>query len=185
MALALALPILSIFIRGNFRLRMTLAAAALVVLTAPIAQAPASDNLIVPGERTGPVKLDSTVDEIVKALGRPDLERRSKSQPKDLWDVVTYGYNAHCLSVTWHDNGLRPQIDPLIVVSCPRWQMANGLTVGSSIDDVLKAMGQPDQIANCKTDNPDCFLSYNNSGVLFRTRDRYSPVYEIYVTSRR
>ena len=189
------------------RKRMIAGAASLILGAALVGGVAASDNLIVPGARLGPVKLASTVDEIVKMLGRPDRQRRDTTrvattirvQNRDVIvvnsDMVTYGYTAHCLWFTWDDEGLRPKVKVPkadettakgigLKVTCSRWRMENGLGVGSSIEDILNAMGEPNEERNCKTDRPECTLVYW-TGVWFHTRNRHSRVHEIHVVAHK
>jgi hypothetical protein len=180
----------------SFSLRRSLLAlAATVIVGAALVQAAAADNLIVPGKRVGPVALGEKVKDIVKELGRPDRRWRDTTRvatPVGTGqattyvvnsDFVSYGYTAHCLRFTWEDKGLYPTVESGIRITCGRWRTETGVGVGSSIEQVLAAMGKPHDVANCKTDRPECIIKYN-TGLWFRTRNRHSPVYEVYVVAR-
>jgi hypothetical protein len=155
------------------------------VLNVPQAPPGNFDTVIVPGQRVGPVAMGGYVDEIVAKLGKPDRTRRSTFRgPGYDADEVYYYYDRYCLSFTWYDKGLRPQVQSGfrgIHATCNRWAMANGVRAGSSIQDVVRAMGEPHKVFGCKSGaEAECTLHYT-SGVMIMTRDRNSPVFDIYI----
>jgi len=155
------------------------------VLNVPQAPPGNFDTVIVPGQRVGPVAMGGYVDEIVAKLGKPDRTERSTFRgPGYDADEVYYYYDRYCLRFTWNDKGLRPQVQSGlrgIHATCSRWQMANGLRTGSSIQDLVRAMGEPSKVFDCKSGSEaECVLWYS-SGIVFKTRDRSSPVYDIYI----
>jgi len=149
------------------------------------------DNLIVPGQRIGPVAPGGYVDEVVKKLGEPDRVRsNTKRDPSKADDADTFihVYNRYCINFPWVDKGLRPTIAYGfwgVNATCNRWKTDKGIAVGNSIQDVIKAHGEPNKVEGCGAGgDPECVLMYN-SGVWFRTRDRNSPVREINIVPAR
>lgn len=143
------------------------------------------DTTIIPGLRVGPVAMGGYVDEIVARFGKPDRQERSTFRgPGYDADEVYYYYDRYCTRFTFYDKGLRPQVQSGmrgIHATCNRWALANGLRVGSSIQDVVRVMGEPGKVFDCKSGREaECALWYT-SGVVFKTRDRNSPVYDIYI----
>jgi hypothetical protein len=141
------------------------------------------DNLIVPGDRVGPVSMGGYVDDIVKKLGNPDKVYRSTFRgPGYNADEVHYYYmqGKYAISFTWEDSGLRPVVESGyrgINTSSPYWQTSKGIHVGSSIQDVVNAYGKPDYFEYSQT-NMQSTLFYN-TGIWFSVKDRNSPVNEI------
>jgi hypothetical protein len=154
-----------------------------VIAAAPIANS-SFDNLIVPGDRIGPVGMGKAVSEIVRQLGKPDKEWRSKFRgPGYDADEVHYIYNRYGIWFTWMDKGLQPVVESGlrgICVDSNRWRTSKGLRVGCSIQDVINAYGDPDHVFGATTDKPECTLWYN-SGIVFQAKNRNSPIYCIYI----
>jgi hypothetical protein len=142
------------------------------------------DNLIAPGDRIGPVAMGKAVSEIVKQLGKPDKERHDKFRgPGYDADEVLYVYNRYGIWFFWMDKGLQPVVESGlrgICVDQPRWRTSKGIHVGNSIQDVIRAYGEPDHVFGATTDKPECKLWYN-SGVVFVAKNRNSPINCIYV----
>lgn len=139
------------------------------------------DNLIVPGVRVGPVALGGSVKEIMAKIGQPSSSKRWRGVGGH--DEVRYTYDRHCLKFTWADEGLDPQVERGlrgIHATCSRWHTAEGIHVGSSIQDVVNAYGPPHAtLGNC--DGRDvCMLGYSN-GLRFQANDRNSPIVDIWV----
>jgi hypothetical protein len=132
------------------------------------------DHLIVPGERIGPVRMGASVSSVVQHLGEPDWVKRF------LADEVTYGYEDECISFTWEDSGVEPEIESGwrgINVTCDKWKTADGLRVGSSPRDIISQIGT--YCADNKKDGTLVIAS--RSGIWFEAQDRNSPVSEISV----
>ena len=149
---------------------------------------PSFDNLIVPGDRIGPVAMGKAVSEIVGQLGKPDKEWRSKFRgPGYDADEVHYIYNRYGIWFTWMDKGLQPVVESGlrgVCVDSNRWRTYKGLRVGCSIQDVINAYGDPDHLFGATTDKPECTLWYN-SGIVFQAKNRNSPIYCIYIVPAR
>lgn len=142
--------------------------------------APTFDNQIVPGLRIGPVALDGPVDTIVARLGKPDKERRF-GIPQ--FHEVLWVYDRACINFTWQDQGLRPAVEHGlrgINVWCSRWATAEGVHVGSTIQEVVQALGKPDVVEGCTPEKPVCTLEYYK-GLWLWVKNRNSPVYMVSV----
>jgi len=154
---------------------------------------------IFPGNSIGPVTIGATVHEVISKLGRPSRKLRDTYRDQNISaDLITLIYRQHCISFSFYDSGVRPKIENAkltkttdtppkfllsdrhlaIKVTCPLWQTADGLHVGSTIKEVLEKLGTPDIDLNCNSDRPECTLVYQE-GIWFRTRNRHSPVFEI------
>ena|SRR2546423_3572220 len=148
------------------------------------ASAQAFDRLIVPGDRIGPVAMGKAVNEIVRQLGKPDKEWRSKFRgPGYDADEVHYTYNRYGIWFTWEDKGLQPVVETGwrgICVDSNRWVTTEGIRVGNSIQDVIRAYGEPDEVGGATTDKPECKIHYY-SGIVFVAKNRNSPISVIYV----
>jgi hypothetical protein len=137
----------------------------------------AYDNLIVPGVRIGPVSLGAPVREIVGRLGTPNSTRR-------IWEPgrvrSIYG-RPRCIEFYWQDSGLDPREDGgQIDATCNTWQTSNGLHVGSSVAEVIAAMGNPDAVFGPCNGNGVCVLCYR-PGITFSARNRVGPIVTIAV----
>jgi len=102
----------------------------------------ASDLLIVPGERIGPVRLGMGMDELVAKLGQPDIVIHQIVD--DRWDyrslnlMVGIDHSAapavnDISNVNWSDA-------PLLTV----FKTAEGIGIGASSFDVKRVYGSPD-----------------------------------------
>ncbi|MGQ0547552.1 MAG: hypothetical protein ACT4P3_19855 [Betaproteobacteria bacterium] len=141
------------------------------------------DKLIVPAVRIGPVAPGGYVDEVVKKLGEPDRTRLNTRRGGPGFDADSYihVYNRYCINFPWFDKGLRPTIAYGfwgVNATCNRWKTEKGISVGSTIAEVIAAYGEPNKASGCGASDDDCVLMYN-SGIWFRARDRRSPIREI------
>jgi hypothetical protein len=139
------------------------------------------DHLIVPGNRIGPVVMGGAVSEAVRHLGEPDSISRSAFRgPGYSSDEVTYRYKEECISFTWEDSGINPQIESGwrgITVTCDKWSTADGLRVGSSMKDVAGRINE-----YCPSHRDDgSLLITTKKGIWFESKDRNSPVSRIAV----
>ena len=107
--------------------------------------APKADQLIVPGERIGPLRLDAKVGEIVKLLGpgtlKPGGWRFSKMQT---WDAigVWIDFDPGTGNVLWigtEASGSSPWAE---------YSTPEGIRIGAKRDDVPAAMGSPERIVS-------------------------------------
>ena len=139
------------------------------------------DNLIIPGQRIGPVQMGSRVSDAVKHLGNPDSVWRSTFRgPGYFADEVYYSYNDECITFTWEDSGLAPVVEKGlrgINVTCDKWSTPDGLHVGSSMEDVAARIGR-----YCPMQRDDGWLLIETiQGIWFWTKGRNSPVSQISV----
>jgi hypothetical protein len=139
------------------------------------------DHLIVPGNRIGPVKLGGSVSEAVRHLGEPDhISRSTFRGPGYSSDEVTYHYKEECISFTWIDSGIDPEIENGwrgINVNCDKWSTRDGVHVGASMKDAVAHIN-----TYCPTNRDDgSLLIITKEGIWFEGKDRNSPIWEISV----
>ena len=134
------------------------------------------DHLIVQGQRVGPVALNGYVSDAIQHLGEPDRVKRSTFRgPGYYADEVHYYYNDECLSFTWMDSGVNPQIENGwrgINVTCDKWQTPDGLHVGSTMQEVVSHLA----LYCVDNEGPGRFLVATKEGIWFWSKDRNSPV---------
>jgi hypothetical protein len=136
------------------------------------------DHLIVPGERIGPVRVGDAVINAIQHLGEPyDVNRRNHNRSVD------YYYDDECISFEWQDAGITPTISANvragIDVTCNKWRTADGLHVGSSLQDVVSRFP-----SYCLWKEDDgSLLIITNEGIVFAAKDRNSPVNDISVVT--
>lgn len=138
------------------------------------------DNLIIPGDRIGPVSMGGDVKEIVDKIGNPKKISRSTFRgPGYDADEVYYWYgHQYQLTFVWIDKGLSPVVESGfrgITTTSNYWATAKGIHVGSSIQDVENAYGNPDDFSLHEADHT-YMMSYNKIGIWFTVKDRNSPV---------
>lgn len=113
------------------------------------------DHLIVPGERIGPVALGGDVGNAVQHLGEPDRVNRSTFRgPGYDSDEVYYFYDSECISFTWTDSGVNPQIESGwrgINVTCAKWSTRGGVHVGMPVRDALRLLANDGISRWCET----------------------------------
>lgn len=134
------------------------------------------DHLIIAGDRIGPVKMGGLVSAAIQHLGEPqNVSRSTLRGPGYSSDEVYYFYKDECISFTWEDSGIDPQIEKGlrgINVTCPKWSTPEGLHVGSSMRDVSEHISQ-----YCPSNRPDGSLIISTkTGIWFEAKDRNSPV---------
>jgi|GEM_PF-4834117 len=139
------------------------------------------DHLLVPGERAGPVGLDTKVSEVVQHLGEPDNAWRSTFRgPGYDADEVYYWYNDECIEFTWMDSGIEPTVEHGlrgINVMCGKWATADGLRVGTPIKDVISHLGQ-----YCPSTRDDgTLLVVTKTGIWFEAPNRNGAVTRILI----
>lgn len=134
------------------------------------------DRLIIAGERIGPVRMGGSVSAAVQHLGNPDKVWRSTFRgPGYSSDEVYYYYKEECITFTWQDSGLEPQIESGlrgINVTCDKWSTPDGLHVGSSMKELDAHIGQ---YCPSNRDNGSLIIS-TKRGIWYEGKDRYSPV---------
>jgi hypothetical protein len=109
------------------------------------------DNLIVPGERLGPVRIGEFMEDVLKKLGKPDRIVRNDSA-----HYLDYYYDR--LGITFGKftslADIAPQIQTVSTFS-NRYETDKGIRVGSSGMDVVKAYGRDVTCLNeAGPDNP-------------------------------
>lgn len=134
------------------------------------------DHLIVAGDRIGPVRMAGLVTDAVQHLGNPNSVSRSTFRgPGYYADEVYYFYKSECISFTWIDSGLNPQIEKGlrgINVTCDKWSTPDGLHVGSPMKDIAAHVGQ---YCASNRDNGSLIIA-TKQGIWYEGKDRYSPI---------
>lgn len=117
------------------------------------------DHLVVPGERIGPVGLGGDVGYAIQHLGEPDHVNRSTFRgPGYDADEVYYFYDNECVSFTWIDSGVNPQIEKGwrgINASCDKWSTRGGVHVGMALRDALRMLANDGINRWCETTRKD------------------------------
>jgi hypothetical protein len=143
---------------------------------------PSYDNLIIPRNRVGPVRLGQAVSSAIAQLGKPDKVIRGRDPAiingRPAPDPLVYIWRGRtCLNLHSVDEGLEPQVRS-IYVTCDRWRTAEGIGLGSLPKQIVVALGQPDTL-DCNANQ--CFLKYHWLGLRFWSRGRDQPVHEMHV----
>jgi hypothetical protein len=139
------------------------------------------DHMIVAGSRIGPVGMGAAVGDVVQHLGTPDTVNRSTFRgPGYAADEVYYYYNDECISFTWQDSGISPQVESGlrgINVTCDKWSTADGIHVGSMMSDLDAHLS-----SYCPFNRQDgTLLIETKNGIWFFAKDRNSPINQISV----
>ena len=143
------------------------------------------DSLIIPGNRIGPVAYNAHVRDVVNNIGNPKKVERSNYKLTDgsnhSWVTYQYeikrGKKKYSLNFNWDDSGLNPVVSGVATFS-ENWVTEKGIHVGSSLDELEKAYGEPDLIQDGTKDGGTLMLFYN-IGILFMLKDRNSPIFSI------
>jgi hypothetical protein len=106
----------------------------LIICPAGLAQ---NDNLIVPGERIGPIHLGMLLDEVVSVLGRPEKMVSSATASGVFWRWPSLG-----LGIGFSKNQPAPYVGRVETESA-RNITREGIRVGDSTFDVVRALGKP------------------------------------------
>jgi hypothetical protein len=134
------------------------------------------DHLIIAGDRIGPVRMGGLVTDAVQHLGNPNNVYRSTFRgPGYSSDEVYYYYKDECISFTWTDDGLAPQIERGlrgINVTCDKWSTPDGLHVGSPMQDIAAHVGQ---YCPSNRDNGSLIIA-TKQGIWYEGKNRYSPI---------
>ena len=111
-----------------------MAGLACMLVVAQAAQAKA-DNLIVPGQRIGHIRIGMLLDEFVSTAGQPNTRRTDESVPgRRILRYYYSGWSADLLDVA------APWVCA-IYVSSPQWNTESGLRVGDSVFDMTRKQG--------------------------------------------
>jgi hypothetical protein len=124
-----------------------------IAVSGPLMAAPAaSDNLIVPGERVGPIALGMTQAQLMAAMGGPEVLHQGT--------VTTYSWGQIAAEIG--DNS--PGVD-LITVNDPRFDTPGHVHVGLAAPAAMAVLGQPTK--KTSTQGLDTF-DYDGLTVLVR-----------------
>jgi hypothetical protein len=125
-----------------------------IAVAGPVMAAPAAtDNLIVPGQRVGPIALGMTQAQLAAAMGSPGEVLHQGS-------ATTYSWGQVAAEIG--DNS--PGVD-LITVNDPRYDTPGHVHVGLAAPAVAAVLGQPDK--KTSTQGLDTF-DYDGLTVLVR-----------------
>lgn len=123
----------------------------------------ASDLLIVPGERIGPVRLGMGMDEVLSKLGRPDIVVDDEA-------ISIWRYWSLSLTVSFDDIAapVVRDINTMYWSDVPShsvFKTAEGIGIGSSSFDVNRTYGSPD------SGGPQNVMNYFSRGMQFGIND--------------
>jgi hypothetical protein len=124
-----------------------------LAILGPVRAAPAADNLIVPGERVGPIMLGMTEAQLAAAMGGPGAVQHQGTITVYSWGQVT---------AEIADNS--PGVET-ITVNDPRFDTPGHVHVGLAALAAIAALGQPDK--KTSTQGVDAF-DYDGLTVLVR-----------------
>jgi len=96
-----------------------------------------NDNLIVPGERIGPIRLGMLLDEVVSVLGRPEKIVSSATASGVFWRWPSRG-----LGIGFSKNQPAPYVGRVETESALNIT-SEGVRVGDSTFDLVRALGKP------------------------------------------
>ena len=105
---------------------------------------------VIEGFGVGPFRLGAKRDELIKALGKPDNDPRSQWLK---WD----GKGIHCIIVDENIGARELRFEKGF-----RGQLADGVKIGSTEADLIKAFGQPDKVND---DGATKRLDYTSRGI--------------------
>ncbi|MBW4561714.1 MAG: hypothetical protein KME32_11270 [Mojavia pulchra JT2-VF2] len=101
-----------------------------------------SDNLIIPGERVGPVTRKTTKQDLVKLFGASCLVDKSISGPEGMGSFAATQVNLgkeRSFLVVWSDNTRTKPLDVRNLGSA--WKTPEGISVGTSLSELRKKLG--------------------------------------------
>jgi len=104
-----------------------------LAILGPVMAAPAADNLIVPGERVGPIALGMTEAQLATAMGGPSAVQHQGTITIYSWGQVT---------AEIADNS--PGVET-ITVNDPRFDTPGHVHVGLAATAAAAVLGQPDK----------------------------------------
>ena len=133
-----------------------------------------ADNLIVPGERVGPIRLGMYREDVLKAFGQPS--KTHTGQPS-FWDTYERRKH-HWLDIWYGETGDTPyRVVSIDVHNLDEYGTGNGVRTGSSVQDVLREYGSADT-QDC-TGSHYCMLRYK--GIIFVYDPQDNGIYKIEV----
>ena len=139
-------------------MKIPLLLTAALMLAAP-ALARAEDQLILHGERIGPVSLGMSESQVLEALGEP-----ASSFPVQEGEVVLF-FDHPDLGVTLVDQGKDGhRIVDAVSTDSAEFADAHGIRVGSSSSDVIAAYGSGYELSD---DEGTRILWYHDAGIRF------------------
>ncbi len=122
-----------------------------------------SDQLIVPGQRIGDIKLGMKMDEVTKILGNPD-----KDPAKTEDGMLEYQFMKNHLLIIDVEPSSK-SVKMLATGLIPSYKTSNGIQIGSTMENVQKQMGATKLI---KLNETSFTLKYPEKGIEFILRDK-------------
>jgi hypothetical protein len=104
----------------------------------------ASDHLIVPGQRIGPIHLGMGMDEALRTMGQPDRSYMMKNSSGESSGKQSWNYDSLNLSASFSDSSA-PVVTEIITSAYGKppirtaFKTANGIGLGASSFDVKRA----------------------------------------------
>lgn len=137
-----------------------------------------ADQLIVPGQRIGDIKLGMKMDEVTRILGNPD---KDPSHTED--GLLEYHFmKSHLLMVDVEPSSKTVKMIATGLISS--YKTSNGIQIGSPVEEVQKQMGSINLI---KLNETSYTLKYPGKGIEFilRDKDGKKTVFIILIRQRR
>lgn len=133
-----------------------------------------ADQLIVPGERIGQVKLGMKHSDLSGLLGEPDMK---PGEPVD--GIIEYNYIKKHLLIVDVDVKTR-RVTAVATGLIAHYKTAGGIGIGSGVTEIKKGMGRTEPV---KIANNALMLKYPEKGIefTFNVRDGYRKVFLIVV----
>jgi hypothetical protein len=116
-----------------------------LVVTLPRAAAARNHQwLIVPGVRVGPITATTGEDDLVLLFGRERVERRpilvGDGAPRP--GTIVLGKTLDALEILWRDDAFQKPEQILIGGGKTRWKSREGITIGTSLAQLVKLNGR-------------------------------------------
>jgi hypothetical protein len=121
-----------------------------VTLAAPRKPEPVPLNQweFVPGVRVGAITARTSESDLARIFGGEHVERRPLPAPDGGWRLgtVVLGKTHDALEILWRDSNFTTPERIIIGGGKTRWRSADGITIGTTLQDLAKLNGRPFQL---------------------------------------
>ena len=128
--------------------------------------------MVVPGTRVGPITATTSEDDLIRLYGREHVARRpiivadGESRP----GTIVLGRTPDALEVLWSDDAFLQPERVIIGGGKTRWKSPEGVTVGTTLDELTKLNGRPFTFLGFGWEDGGMIVSWNG-GRLGRSWD--------------
>jgi hypothetical protein len=148
----------------------------------------AHDWLIVPGERVGPVTVETTEAELVRLLGSDNVKPTEVHVGEDFFEPGAVLYpedSTRRLHVIWSDTANRARPKRVYArADSSRWHLQSGITFGTTLSELERRNGKPFVLAGFEWDYSGTVTSWEDGdlgqldGPVMRVLLRLDPPWE-------